>query len=452
MSCPRCVLLTLPLVLATGCAASDEDPACDGQGTFVHGHCHCAAGYQATPDGNGCVERDDPDEGEVTRGRLVVADGTAAQVSVVDLDDGTAAGAFALEGPAAVYTDAADPLGLGFLVQRANNTTQLLSSGVAFEEHDGHFHIGKQAPALLAARIAGQTPTHFVKHDGWVTIFNDGDGTADYLPASQLALGTVQPRRHATGFPHHGVALVAHGRLLSSLPDPVEPAPGASRLPIGVSSRLATTPATAEAEVTGCPRLHGEGANATRVAFGCSDGVLVLTWTGSAFTSTKIPNPPDTGASTRVGTVLGAHDLDVFVGNFGADALSLIDPAAGTITPVPLPAATFGFKLFDDAHVIVLTIDGALHKLDPRTGAAQAAALSAIPAYPVPPSGHDAVRPGLALGADRAYVSDPRRGVVVEVDLAQWRVERTFTVGGAPSSLGVVSASADFAAHAAPAP
>lgn len=387
------------------------------------------------------------DEAEVTRGRLLVADGATAKLTVIDLDDGSTPGTFTLQGPAAVYTVAEDTLGFGFLVQRANDVTQLVTSGVGFEEHDGHFHIGKQAPALLSSTITGQTPTHFVQHDGWATIFNDGDGTADFLQTSQLAIGMVQPRRFATGLAHHGVALVSNGRLLASTPDPVEPAPGSARLPIGVSARLASDTARLEGEFADCPRLHGEGTNDTRVAFGCSDGVLVLTWNGTAFTSRKLPNPAGVPATTRVGTVLGAHGLEVFVGNFGADALSIIDPAAGTLTPVALPTTAFGFKLFHDEHVIVLTLDGKLHKLDPATGAAQATPLDVIPAYASAPTGHDAVRPALALGVDRAYVSDPRSGKVVEVDVEHWEVERTFDVGGAPASLGVVSASPDFGEH-----
>ncbi|PZR15047.1 MAG: hypothetical protein DI536_09740 [Archangium gephyra] len=408
--------------------------------------CACPAPMN-TPDGGADAGTGPQDEAEVTRGRLLVADGTAAKLTVIDLDDGSKPGTFTLQGPAAVYSDAEDTLGFGYLVQRANNVTQLVTSGVGFEDHDGHFHIGKQAPTLLSSSIAGATPTHFVLHDGWATIFNDGDGTADFFQTSQLAIGMVAPTRHSTGFAHHGVALVSNGRLLASTPDPVDPAPGASRLPIGVSSRLANDPTMLEGEFNECPRLHGEGSNDTRVAFGCSDGVLVLTWNGSKFESRKIANPAGIPATTRVGTVLGAHDLNVFVGNFGSDALSIIDPAAGTITPVPLPTTYFGFKLFHGEHVIVLTLDGKLHKLDPKTGASQGTPVEVIPAYAMAPTGHDAVRPALALGVDRAYVSDPRSGKVVEVDIEHWEVERTFEVGGAPASMGVVSASPDFGEH-----
>ncbi len=387
------------------------------------------------------------DEAEVTRGRLLVADGVDGKLTVIDLDDGTTPGTFTLEGPASAYGDAEDPLGFGFLVQRTKNVTQLVSSGIGFEEHDGHFHIGKTAPTLLSARITGATPTHFVQHDGWATIFNDGDGSADFLQTSALAIGMVQPRRHSTGLAHHGVALVAQGQLLASTPDPVDPPAGSSRLPIGVSARLTSELSTRTGEFNDCPRLHGEGSSDTRVAFGCSDGVLVLEWSGAAFTPRKIANPAGTAASTRVGTVLGAHGLEVFVGNFGAEALSIIDPVAGTLTPVPLPVAALGFKLFHAEHVIVLTLDGKLRKLDPKTGASQGEPVDVIAPYAMAPSGEGAVRPSLTLGVDRAYVSDPRSGQVIEVDLEHWEVERTFEVGGAPGSLSVISASPDFAAH-----
>ncbi|MGV3624704.1 MAG: hypothetical protein ACO1OB_28045 [Archangium sp.] len=386
-------------------------------------------------------------EGEVTRGRLLVADGTAGKLTVIDLDDGTTPGTFTLQAPATVYGETDDTLGFGYLVQRTKNVTQLVNSGVGFQEHDGHFHLGKEAPTLLSSSISGQAPTHLTLHDGWLSIFNDGDGTVDSLPTSQLAIGMVAPRRHQTGLAHHGIALVAQDTLLASVPDPVEPPAGGTRLPVGMNARGVDSLGTVAGEFTGCPLLHGEAANDTNVLFGCSDGVLALTWNGTAWTSKKIANPAGVPATTRVGTLVSSHDLSTFVGNFGSEAIVIIDPAAGTMTPVTLPTAAFSFKLFHDEHLLVLTLDGKLHKLDPATGASQGEPVQVIPAYAMAPTGHDAVRPGLAIGADCAYVSDPRNGKVVEVAIEHWEVERTFDVAGAPASLGVISASPDFGEH-----
>ncbi|MDW8255862.1 MAG: hypothetical protein RML85_02425, partial [Acidobacteriota bacterium] len=49
-------------------------------------------------------------------------------------------------------------------------------------------------------------------------------------------------------------------------------------------------------------------------------------------------------------------------------------------------------------------------------------------------------RPGLALGEEVAYVSDPPTGDVVEVDLEGLRITRRISVGGAPTSLTMLPA------------
>ncbi len=395
-------------------------------------------------------------EGEVTRGRLVVADGRAATVQVWDLDTRTRVGMFSVTGPASAYGEREGTDGVGYLVQRAQNRTDVLSSGIVFHLHDTHYHLVKSAPTVLANRaLTTMMPTHLSSHDGWSALFNDGDGTVTFMNDAQMLTGSPMLRTFSTGVAHHGAAMVAYGHLLSTIPDPMEPAMGATRLPVGLSWRDRANTMMEAGRAVGCPALHGNALGRNSAAAGCADGVLVLRWDSAMlrFTSQKIANPMDAPPSTRVGTLVGHHSLPVFIGNWGSQpAITIVDPAAnggaGSITPVLLPARPLGFALDSEGEkLFVLTLDGRLHRLNPTTGAADGAPLMAIPAYEMIPSGEGAVRPSIAVTGDRLYVNDPRDGTVREVDLEAWALGMPLMVGGAPASIRVLSMSPDFHAH-----
>lgn len=414
----------------------------------------------AAPD---VVERDArPDAGggahvgDVTRGRLVVADGRAASVQVWDLDTRTRVGQFTTTGVATPYANTSGVEGVVYLTQRANNRTDVLFSGVEFSAHDDHFHVSKRAPTHAADRaITSMLPTHFTAHHGWSAIFNDGDGSVTYVSDASMLTMSPTLRTFTTGVAHHGVAVVAFNQLVASVPDPVDPPMGSTRLPVGASWRDRQMTATEGGRDVSCPRLHGEATNRSSIAFGCSDGVLVLRWDNATmrFTAQKIANPAGTPATLRVGTLVGHDALPLYIGNWSSEpALVVVDPAgngnAGSITPITLPVRPLAFNLDSEGEkLLVLTLDGRLHRLAPRTGAADGTPIQVIPAYAMAPSGEGAVRPALAITGDRAYVSDPRDGTVQEVDLERWTMGAPLAVGGAPSGMTVVSLSPDFHAE-----
>jgi hypothetical protein len=362
-------------------------------------------------------------------------------------------GQFTVTGPATPYANTTGTEGVVYLTQRAHNRTDVLTSGIEFSSHDEHYHISKSAPMHLAARaITSAMPTHFTAHHGWSAIFNDGDATVSFMNDATMLTASPMVRTFATGVAHHGVAVVAFNQLVASVPDPVDPPMGSTRLPVGVSWRDRQMTMTEIGRDTSCPRLHGEATNRNAIAFGCADGVLVLRWniTTMNFTALKIANPAGTPSTVRVGTLEGHDALPVFIGNWSREpALVIVDPAgnggAGSITPITLPTTQLTFKLdTEGAKLLVLTLDGRLHRLDPRTGMADGTAIQVIPAYSMVPSGEGAVRPALAITGDRAYVSDPRDGTVQEIDLDRWALTTPLMVGGAPSGMAVVSLSPDF--------
>jgi hypothetical protein len=396
------------------------------------------------------------DQPEYSLGRLVVADAMTGTLTVVDLDDRSMPGTLSLDNASAVYASNTSSGGFVYATQRMQNQTNILESGTEFEAHEDHYHIKKKAPKLLPKPITGALPTHFTFNQGWVSLFNDGDGTVDFLSETQLARGEVNPTRASTGTAHHGVAIVHGERLIAtmSMPDTQMLADGGTtirELAAGATDRALARPDTVKDTFGGCSSLHGEYTTGDKVAFGCANGALVLTWNTAAakFDSALIPNPA--GRTERIGTVEGHEKMPVFVGNFDrapANGLAIIDPRTNTITPMNLPTRRFAFRVDERGeHILVLTMDGNLHKFKLNAGAtameAEGMPLKVMPEFAVWPA--TPPRPAMTIGWDRVYVSDPRDGTVKEISVKEWKLEHTFTIGGAPASISLTSMSPDWA-------
>lgn len=420
----------------------------------------CLAGLAllATACGNP-VTMPDPkpteDGAEYTLGRLVVADATSGKVTVLDLDDRSTPGTLTFDNVASVYSPAVNVGGFVFATQRAQNKTQVLESGIEFEEHGDHFHLKKKAPSLKPTSISAALPTHYTHLNGWTSLFNDGDGTVDFISDTQLARGELTPRRVSTGTAHHGVALIHGERLVATLSVPnvttlADGGTSTSQLADGATDRTLAAPDTVIDTFAGCTSLHGEFSTTTHVAFGCANGALLMKWNASTkkFERTLVPNPA--GRMERVGTVEGHEKLPVFIGNFDrtpANGMAIIDPRSNTITPMDLPTRRFSFKVDEKGeHILVLTMDGNLHRFKLNAAGTALVAdgmpLKVIPEYAMWPA--TGARPALVAGWNRAYVSDPRDGTVKEVHLEEWKVEHTFTVGGTPASMALTSMSPDW--------
>jgi hypothetical protein len=373
-----------------------------------------------------------------TLGRLLIADADPERprMLVVDLDDGSLAGEFATLGTVSAYASESTS-GYAWANQRVPGVVEIVASGIHRAE-DGS--VAKAAPYVLGQRLQGPLPTHWVSHDEWIVSFNDGDGSFDFV--LERALGGTRPlfSRATTGRAHHGVAMIAHGNVIATVPHPLagsgEPGPGSAYvLPIGVSVRRLATPDTviADQKSEDCPLLHGEAGNDEVVAFGCGDGVLLAERTGGAFQFRKLLNPPSTPEGQRVGTLRAADGVPVVIGNWGQGfAIIPYQEAEPTWITVDLGATNNGFLIDPESlDLIVLAGDGSLRRFDALTGARVEAPLTKV----VPAIEAGQTTPGFTLGHGVAYVADPRSGKVVEVDLEQWKVTRTLEVGGQPRSL-----------------
>jgi|YNPBryunderm2012_1023409.scaffolds.fasta_scaffold03045_5 outer membrane protein assembly factor BamB len=345
-------------------------------------------------------------------GRLVVADGKVGMLRVIDLEKGEIVGSFSAPGPANVYASGNGMY--AFAVHREQNRVSVVYGGLNQEDHGDHKDLVVEAPYILHTIKTGPKPTHFKTHGGLATIYNDGDGTVTVVDEKSLGLN-LRISEIATGAPDHGAPLAWGNIILAG---------SLNRGVVEVFSRSGQRITS----FGGCPRLHGQAVRGNLVAFGCDDGVLLLERRGNGLVSRKLNEPAGTPERVRVGTLVSHDKYPFFIGNFG-QGLVRVDERL-TVYPLPANPVRFGFD--KAGQLVVLTADGSLHTLEATTGKV---IKSLKVSEPITATGEGAVRPGLALGDGKAFVTLPDKGEVLEVELADMTIKRRFNVGGTPASV-----------------
>lgn len=349
-------------------------------------------------------------------GRLVVADARDGSLKVLDLETGQVVGTFSSPGPASVYPAEGTPY--AFAIHREANRVSVVYTGLRLEDHGEHKDLLLEKPYVFATLNTGPKPTHYFNHGHHAAIFNDGDGTVAVFDTRRLGV-VADLELYATGSPGHGALEMMDDVLITGL------------LHRGVVEVYALPGGRKVQEFPGCPRLHGSAALGKVAAFGCADGVLLLERRGDGFAARKLANPPGSPADARVGALRAQEAHPFFIGNFG-QGLARIDPRGYTFTPYPLPARPMRFEFSADGlHLVVLTADGRLHVLEPASGRVLRSLEVVGPVL-------DGAGPSLVVGTEYAYVSDPEKGVVHEIELDDLQVRRRFEVGGTPRSLALV--------------
>lgn len=379
-------------------------------------------------------EHDTADVTSITR-RLFVADATANTVQVIDLPQGEPSVTLPLDGAARLYV--AEDVRHIYAVQTDADQVAVIDGGLWVEDHGDHVHNEVKAAELLPTTFAGARPIHFVMDHDQAVIFFDDDGmgmvvdTADM--AALAAVATID-----SGRPHHGVGVPLGDHILLSLPE----AETEARLPYGVG--LYTLDGTLRQEIGGCPGLHGEAPLGDWIAFGCSDGVLLVDTSniasGEPLSSVKLDKPVE-NEDQRTGALIADPALPYWIGNLGSETLIRIDIDSQATTLLPLPGPYAGFALDTAAadapgQLVVLTMDGTLRLLDPFSGDEYGALEVVTPIPADAPSGTP--QPGLVVDRGLAYVSDPAAARVRVVDLATLSVVTEVSVAGLPSRLAVL--------------
>jgi len=377
-------------------------------------------------------------EEERTAWRLFIADHTDPTITVLDLDNPDTRWTFETTGPSRLY--ASDSGEAVVAVQSDHDTVAFLSSGVSMDAHGHHADIDVEAPALLDAVLTGPRPFHVVVHHDTVSINFDRGGYAFMIDEAAILDGSLDD---GTAFPqnraHHGFATPFGGQVVSSVASEEPIADDASAPRVGIQAFEAD--GTPHGEMQVCTDLHGEALSGGFLLAGCAEGVVAAHASDDDIVFEMLTYPPELPEG-HTGTLLGAAAMQIFLGNYGADAVVVIDPTtAPYFTHVALPFRRVDFVL-DPARpqfAYVLTEDGTLHRLNLLTATIEHS-VSVTQPYSMDGHWRDP-RPRLAMAGGDVVLTDPLASVVRLVDADSLEESATIAIEGLPYNIVAVGGS-----------
>ncbi|EJN04540.1 zinc metallochaperone AztD [Phyllobacterium sp. YR531] len=374
-------------------------------------------------------------EGKATW-RLFVADQAAPIVRALDAKSGNLLETFKLNAPAGLSRS--DSGRLVFANERDAGQFSVISSGISIDDHGDHGDLKVEKPVLLNSKFTGKKPSHFVDHHGQIALFFDGDGVVKIVKESKVLVEKAEVREVKVASPHHGVAVAFGDNVLVSEPHPTDPV---EELPIGV--RIAGADNAVAGELYNCPDLHGEAASGSIVAIACKSGLLLVKSENDGLQIEHLDyskSLPD-GKST---TLVGGKGLQYFLGNYGPQAVVLIDPAsedAFRLIELPARRVHFAVDSVRPRFAYVFTEDGQLHQLDVVTGKIEKS-LKLTEPYSM--DGHwNLPRPRIAVAGDDIIVSDPLKSRLQVIDAASFEKARDISVEGTPYNVVAIGGSGE---------
>lgn len=371
---------------------------------------------------------------EAEHWRLFVSDQAEGKVTAVDFETGKVFPPFSIKSYASRLALSESGRTI-FAVQSDGNLVNVISTGIGLSDHGEHSDIEVEDPKLVDVAFPGEYPVHAVMHDGKVALFFDNEGEARITSEDAVLKGDATTASVKATAPHHGVVVPLGAHTLISEPDmtaTVEPGKQPPRLGLKVLDAAGSQ----VGDVASCKGLHGEATSGRLVAFGCEEGVLVVTDKGKEQPDVKMLAYGADMPKARVGTLLGGKAMQVFLGNYGDDKVVIIDPDSDApFRLVDLPVRRVDF-LLDPANVklaYILTEDGNLHVLDMLSAEiTQTARIT----EPYSKDGHwRDPRPRLAIAGGKLAVTDPRASLVRVIDPATLKEERTIAVPGLPFNI-----------------
>lgn len=397
----------------------------------------CATGIVLILASTGMVHGQDKDE-DVTLYRVFVADHAEPRITAFDLTEPANRWSFDTAGQSRLY-----PFSDGAAiaaVQSDADVVHFLRSGVTRSAHGDHSDIEITDPASLPETLSGPRPFYLIDHGGKVAINFDGGGYAGIFDAHALSEGTLAERRLSQGRAHHGyVAPIGSGWVTSVASDaPVD----GDAAPVRIGLQPVDVNGRPNGEVVACTAIHGKAFSGAYLATGCKEGILTVTAGDNGPVFKMLDYPSEFPAGQSIGTLLGSTAMQVFLGNYGAKGLVVVDPADEPhLRHVELPFRRVDFTL-DPANArfaYVLTEDGTLHRFDMLEAKVTA---SARVTEPYSMDGHwSDPRPRLAMAGDEVVMSDPNAGLVRRIAKADLTQIGTVAVGGMPFNIAVVGGS-----------
>ena len=317
---------------------------------------------------------------------------------------------------------------------------QVLDAGTWATPHGDHDHYYTADPVLTDVMLDAETPGHVVVHEGRTALFDDGTGEVVVLDSVESADGHVD-RELTLPAAHHGVAVeLMDGTLVVS--------EGAEEGRTGVRALDADDQEIASIDT--CPGVHGEAMAADEaVVIGCEDGVVIFS--GGTFTKVQAPD-----AYGRIGNQAGSEASSVVLGDYKTDEdaelerptrVSLTDTATQTLTLVDLPAS-YSFRSLgrgEDGEALLLGTDGALHVIDPTSGAI-------VRSVPVVQPWEEPIewqepRPTLHVLDGTAYVTEPASNMIHAVDVQTGEVWNSVELTVTPNELNSASGAVEHGAE-----
>lgn len=310
---------------------------------------------------------------------------------------------------------------------------QVLDAGTWTEPHGDHTHSFTSDPVLTDVLWPAEKPGHAVRHEGRTALFDDGTGQVTVVDSAALADPDAATRAYTTPSAHHGVAVeLTDGTLVVS--------EGDEDARTGV--RVLDADDTEIAAIDTCPGVHGEAVAADEaVVIGCEDGAVI--WAGGALTKVTAPD-----AYGRIGNQAGSEASPYVLGDYKSDPdadlerptrVSLIDTRDASIRLVDLPSSyTFRSLARGDAgEALVLGTDGALHVIDPQSGAV-VRSVPVIDAWEEPEEWQEP-RPAITVLDGSAYITDPATSSVHAVDVETGEVWLSAELDVTPNEIAGVS-------------
>ncbi|QEI11890.1 hypothetical protein [Cellvibrio japonicus] len=372
----------------------------------------------------------DHDDETPHRGRLLVSLKNDAKVHIIDINEKALLEAFTLSEPAsALY--ASPGYRYGFVVQRTADKVNVIDGGAYQENHGDHMHDIIQAPQWMSFHTDASRPTHVTHSEDQTAIFFDGNASTG-TPAAVVVFSEADIAGNGSGTwleytTHmHGAAQARGDYLLSTIRDPLS----ATTLPDRVGLYHAHHGHFDEEEVFSetCPGLHGSAQRENQVAFGCTDGVLLITQDDDTFTASKIANPAAFTGSKRIGTLLGYHSASEFVGIASGEFFRVtaegITAIAWQDTSLETAPSALGYGYADSGEFfVILDSQGWITLLNTEDWSIAKriqAITSNLAALPAGSTFELALTPGHIV-----YVSDPIANQIKQIDLDQGEISDT---------------------------
>lgn len=366
-------------------------------------------------------------EGKPVEARLLTTDSATGEVVVLDLPDGEVV--TRIPTPPYVLSFGLDYAGRHVYAMRGRNTDRdtITVIDIGFDDS------GLARFPTVARTFTGNTPGgvrdgRLSSIGGHDAIFHEAAAEVEIIGAGDFAsLGAVATSRLKLAAPDHYHYLEAGDFLY------------VGHLAKGFVQVLERSTGAEVARVGPCPVLHdmAKDKQSGRLFFACMRDVIVIGTRGDEANRevARIPYP----TTQRVAFFLYGADRVLWGKSEGAiPALLRLDASKRryAFKPVPVDAAIQQGTTPDGSLLLVYSRNGTLDLRDGKSGKLQH---QLTISRPFDAEYHEhvdkALLPDIVATAERAWITLPTEGAIVEVDLVAAKEVRRFQIGGQPTRL-----------------